>query len=280
MDILYVIGSGSKWSNNEIRFSLRSVEKFGKNVGRIFVCGVNPGILSDKVIFVPCDDPYDCAHKNIMHKIDYVINHTDISDEFLLSSDDHFFVKPVDFDNYPLYKHECFGKVIPNYVWQEGDNYFYSLAETRKLLEDAGLPYFLTNPHCDTHISRSVWQKTAALRVAAMELPHGGEVNCIIGNQLIADGAKAVLYKDIKIMDFESPADLERQIGDSHCFSIFDSAVRCGLEQYLLRLFPNPSKYEYVAPASPTSTPHQPRRVAYTVRKGAAIITKYKYIYD
>lgn len=273
MDILYIIGTGSKWSNNELRFSLRSVAKFGQNVGRIFVCGANPGILSDEVIFVPCDDPYDMPHKNIMHKIQHVIDTTNIGEEFLLSSDDHFFVRPVDFDNYPLYhKGE-----IPS-VAQKKENYYYSMVETRQLLEEAGLPVYLTNPHCDTHFSRSVWQKTAALRVAAMNLPHGGEVNCIIGNQMIADGVKPTLYRDVKIIHFDNIKDLEQQIGDSHCFSIFDSAIRCGLENYLLRLFPEPCRYEYMPTTKKDNK--QPRRIEYTVRKGGSIITKTKYVYD
>lgn len=37
MDILYVIGRGSKWENNELRYSLRSLEKNGINVGNIFI---------------------------------------------------------------------------------------------------------------------------------------------------------------------------------------------------------------------------------------------------
>jgi len=275
MDILYVIGTGSKWANNEIRYSLRSVAKFGTNVGRIFVCGANPRILSDEVIFVPCDDPYDhCAHKNIMHKIDYVIKNTDISDEFLLSSDDHFFVKPVDFDKYPIY-----AKGIMPARSKDKSPYQLSLVETRKLLIDAGLPTLLTNPHCDTHISRDVWQQTAALRVAAMSLPHGGEVNCIIGNTMIENGAKPELYRDVKIGTFSGRAELLEQIGDSHCFSIYDSAIHAGIEEYLLSLFPEPSKYERVSAAQiERKQKNALRRVEYQVRKGNALVTRYKYI--
>ena len=277
MDILYIIGTGSKWSNNELRFSLRSVEKFGKNVGRVFVCGANPGFLSDEVIFIPCDDPTDMPHKNIMHKIQHVLDTTDIGDEFILASDDHFYVKPTDFGKMTVWRYEWRGECIWDYVIKD-ERYYRSMVETRQLLKEAGLPIYLTNPHCGKPMSRSVWQKTAALRVAAMNLPHGGEVNCIIGNQMIADGVKPTLYRDVKIKHFDNIKDLEQQIGDSHCFSIFDSAIRCGLEQYLLRLFPEPCRYEYT-PATKKDN-KQPRRIEHTVRKGGSIITKTKYIYD
>ena len=57
MDILYCIGEGSKWNNNELRYSLRSLEKFGKNVGNIYMVGYNPGFLSDEVTFINCPCP-------------------------------------------------------------------------------------------------------------------------------------------------------------------------------------------------------------------------------
>ncbi|MCQ2310172.1 MAG: hypothetical protein MJZ64_00255 [Paludibacteraceae bacterium] len=275
MDILYIIGAGSKWANNELRYSLRSVAKFGKNVGRIYVCGVNPGIISDKVTFIPCDDPYDTAHKNIQHKIDYAIRNSDIGEHFLLSSDDHFFVRDVDLDKYPLYSKG----MLPDVV-KKNEPYFHSLVETRQLLEQASLPINQTNPHCDTHITRSVWEKTADLRVAAMNLPHGGEVNCIIGNQLIADGMKCTPYRDVKVRQFKSINDLKRQIGDSHCFSIFDSAIYCGLEEYLMQLFPEQCEYELVSKPKPKSKRKEPRYVPYYVNMSGAKVIKYKPIYD
>lgn len=275
MDILYIIGAGSTWANNELRYSLRSVSKFGKNVGRIFVCGVNPGILSDKVTFIPCDDPYDMAHKNIQYKIDYAIRNSDIGEHFLLSSDDHFFVRDVDFDEYPLYTKG----ILPDRT-DKNQNYFLSLVETRNLLIKANLTTQQTNPHCDTHITRSVWEKTTDLRVSGMNLPHGGEVNCIIGNQLIADGMKPTPYRDVKIRKFKNIADLKRKIGDNHCFSIYDSAIGCGIEEYLQQLFPTPCEYEVVSVPKYKSTKKEPRRVSYYENICGAKIIKYKYIYD
>ena len=57
MDILYVIGKGSEWNNNELRFSLRSIAKYGKNIDRVFIVGYKPDFVSDEVTFIPCDDP-------------------------------------------------------------------------------------------------------------------------------------------------------------------------------------------------------------------------------
>lgn len=53
MDIIYSIGSGSTWDNNELRYSLRSLDMYGKSYDRVFVVGNIPEFLSDEVIKVP-----------------------------------------------------------------------------------------------------------------------------------------------------------------------------------------------------------------------------------
>jgi len=47
MDIVYVLGSGSEWDDNEIRFSLRSVEKYLTGVGNVYIIGKKPNFLKD-----------------------------------------------------------------------------------------------------------------------------------------------------------------------------------------------------------------------------------------
>ena len=41
MDILYIV-KNSAANNMELKCSLRSIEQFGKNVGKIYVCGYCP----------------------------------------------------------------------------------------------------------------------------------------------------------------------------------------------------------------------------------------------
>ena len=38
MDIVYCLGNGSKWDNNELRYSLRSVERYCKKLWQGY-CG-------------------------------------------------------------------------------------------------------------------------------------------------------------------------------------------------------------------------------------------------
>jgi len=39
VDVVYPLSNGSHWDNNELRYSLRSLEKYALNLGRVFVVG-------------------------------------------------------------------------------------------------------------------------------------------------------------------------------------------------------------------------------------------------
>ena len=53
-DIVYILGDGAAAIDDRpLRWSLRSLEKFATNVGRVVVCGRIPEWLSDEVVKVP-----------------------------------------------------------------------------------------------------------------------------------------------------------------------------------------------------------------------------------
>ena len=105
MDILYTLGKGSTWQDNELRYSLRSIDKYGINVNRIYIVGDwCPGFVDrDKVTFIRCHQPYTDKFKNILYSVLYACENSDIAEDFLLSSDDHFYMEKTDFDAYPYW---------------------------------------------------------------------------------------------------------------------------------------------------------------------------------
>ncbi len=243
MDILYVVGTGSHWENNELRYSLRSIAKNARNVGRVFIVGHKPDFVSDIVTHIPYEDTKNRKHKNIMLKVAYAAEHSDIAPHFLISSDDHFYVREVDFDNYPVYYQD---KVIAPHPTAEQlkNNYYKSLVQTRELLTKWGLPHFQTNPHCNTHFDTELYRRFYPLFTEAVNLEYGGEVNCIMGNLLAEQGIQPKQFIDKKISEFDTIADLEQQIGQTECFSIGDNAIKCGVDAYLQQLFPYKCIYE------------------------------------
>ena len=243
MDILYIVGTGSKWENNELRYSLRSIEKFGRNVGRVYIVGNKPDFINDNVTYIPCPDDTNRKHKNILKKVLCAIEKSDISRHFIISSDDHFYTREVDFDQYPVYyqaREIC--TQAPN--GKKPNNYYLSLFDTRRMLKKWGLPLYQTNPHCNTHFDADMYRLYYPLFAEALETEYGGEMNCLMGNILINGGVQPTYFVDKKIGVFKDTADLIKQIDGVECFSISDDAVLCGIGGYLKTLFPNKSKYE------------------------------------
>ncbi len=241
MDILYTLGDGSDWNNNEIKYSLRSLEKFGTGVGRIFIAGPElPEFINPKAVtWIYATDPYGKKHKNILHKIEKAIYQSEIGDHFLLSSDDHFFIRETDFENYPYYKKGN----LPSRTTEGKDNeYWKSLVATRQILERFALPVFSSNPHCNTHYDRQAYIENQLMMNEGFRV--GAEVNCLMGNILAERGEQFIDYRDIKISHIESREDILRQLGQSHCFSISDSALEEGMKEYLEELYPHKSRYE------------------------------------
>ena len=52
IDVLYILGIGSKFGNEELKYSLRSLETYVKDYGRVFITGVFPPFIDkSKVIY-------------------------------------------------------------------------------------------------------------------------------------------------------------------------------------------------------------------------------------
>ena len=246
MNILYVVGSGSNWFDNELKYSLRSIEKNGINVDNVFIVGEKPRFINeDKVKHIYCFDKFGFGqkHNNIHYKVEYAMNTGMLGDHFLISSDDHFYIKPTDFDAYPVYFRN---KEIPTKT-PEGVKpsiYWYSLFETRKFLLKKGLPIYQTNPHANTHIDVNLWRDNTKLFNEAMKIPYGGEINCIMGNLMIANGVEPQRITDCKVFKYKTEEQLKEKIADNHVFSIDDGAIECGIGRYLGNLFPDKCSYE------------------------------------
>lgn len=242
MDILYVVGKGSDWNNNELRYSLRSIAKNGKNIDRVFLVGYKPDFVSDKVIHIPCDNPYNCAHKNILHKVIYAIDHSNIDKHFLISSDDHFYMKKTDFAKLPVYERGILpDKVVGRNLWSP---YHRSLKDTRWLLESNGLTIYQTNPHCNTHFDVDVYRENKNIFDECFKYEFGMELNCIMGNLLIAKGVKPVHFEDAKLSNKATEEEIERFATHSGCISTKAEVGGTKLAKFLEKTFNKKCIYE------------------------------------
>ncbi len=145
IDIVYPLGSGSRWSNNEIRYSLRSVETYAKGWRNIYIVGVMPAWLSG-IKYIPATDPLEFnADGNIAMKILKACEDPELSNPFLFINDDHIFVSDCDIREFPFYHKGDLQNKSPQYF--QGGMYVQRLRRTMNILKKRGLP----TKHFDCH---------------------------------------------------------------------------------------------------------------------------------
>lgn len=100
MDVLYILGRGSKHDDMELRLSLRCLEKNAIGVDRVFIVGNCPEWVQN-VVHIPAEDTYT-AENNAFQKVLKACQNG-ISDEFLLMNDDFFLLESFDIRKYPYF---------------------------------------------------------------------------------------------------------------------------------------------------------------------------------
>jgi hypothetical protein len=95
MDIVYILGNGSQWDDNELRYSLRSLEKHFKH-RNVFIVGVLPKWLQN-IIHIDIQDSFPYPNggklKNAVRKIRAACKNKRLSNDFVLMNDDFFFLR-------------------------------------------------------------------------------------------------------------------------------------------------------------------------------------------
>lgn len=246
MDIVYIVGNGSIDDNLELRMSLRSIAKFGRNVGKVIVAGRPPAFLSDEVIKLPVLDKYPYKHSNILTCVETVVKKGLVKGDFLYSSDDHFYVRETDFDNYPVYKKS--DELRKNVVYSDPYfKYHRSLVDTRLLLEKHGLPICNYSQHCNTHMNADIIMEFEWLLHESYKLKYGVEPTSLIMNawQTKPDAPETFMRKDLKVEIEKTVGGLLKLIGDKECFSIGDTSLYGhAVKDFFKTIYPEPCKYE------------------------------------
>lgn len=102
MDAVYILGNGSKVGNEEIRYSVRSLDYHMLDLDRVFIVGANPGLLPG-AIHIPFSEPHEEGWKNTYAKVLAACNDERISETFLLMNDDFFMLESFMGKEYPFY---------------------------------------------------------------------------------------------------------------------------------------------------------------------------------
>ena len=232
VDIAYILGGGSKWDNRELKFSLRSVEKY-LPFKKVFVCGNDPGFLSESVTFIenhPIQKANDKAWA-IKEQLLKLCSDDRLSEDFVLLNDDYFFLRPV--TSFP-YWHKGELKDAMETLGS-GVYYGHLLATERALFKKR-----YTTLHFDGHWP-IVYNKKKLVEVIQKynwNIPLGYTLRSLYCNTL---GIPGEYREDVKA---NKPEDWELFTRNKDVFSVDDQAIGRNLGEFLLTLFPNKSQFE------------------------------------
>ncbi len=134
IDIVYPLGEGSTWNDNELRYSIRSLVEF-VNINRIIVVGKKPLWASDEITHIDMDDPFQ-RKKNLNIILKTLRGAEEVhTPRFLRLSDDHVINRTPDFSPYHR------GRLPDTATVSQGD-FIRSCHETYKFLKGKGLPTY------------------------------------------------------------------------------------------------------------------------------------------
>jgi hypothetical protein len=236
-DILYVLGKGSNWHNNEIRYSLRSLQNLPHN--RVFVIGERLDWFQN-IYHIPADDPYRNKQRNTIRKLRLATEHPALGDEFILFNDDFYVLKPI--DHLPVYYRFTMKEMVEHFSLYKKEKLLQSDNSKKYVYEEAilntykrfpdGLDYSLHMPMTfnKEKLRSTLWRLGAKPVLLRSEY---GNDHCIGGTK----------HHDVKLQG--SDIFVPKIHGQWDFISSDDHIKRRNvLQQFLSERFPHPSKYE------------------------------------
>jgi Stealth protein CR2, conserved region 2 len=134
VDIVFPIrNAGSFWNNNELRYSLRSIEKHLHGYRKIWIIGERPLWLTKNIIHIPHPDDFIYPARNIYAKIKKACQYQELSENFLFFNDDHFLLSDFNASEFPYFYRGNLKDVKNNTVYQETVNNTIRSLESRNL---------------------------------------------------------------------------------------------------------------------------------------------------
>lgn len=245
MDILYLYKQPEN-KGIELKYSLRSISKYCKNIGNIYIVGDIPKFVSDAVTCIKCDIPFNPIKekaKNKAYQTIYAIEHSNIADEFMISSDDHFYIKNIDFDNYPIYR-KCYrnsniDKGLLKYDLSSGYNIIQTI--TRRYLEEHNLPINMFDVHMNTKLTKQdIYDAMPHIKAS-----YNSACGFLFESTVLNNKYFKKPFNFIDVYDYKYQDDKQIQIADNCiCFSTSDFKENSYLHSFLNNLFPNKCIYE------------------------------------
>lgn len=231
-DIVYILGTGSRWRNNEIRYSLRSVEK-NMDIGKVFIIGECP-TWATGVIHITAEDKDTNKLLNARAKYEIAAKDKRISEAFILMNDDFFILEPV--SKIENYSRGTINEMIQRHP-TKGGYYYRSLTDTKKVIEEIGIYDPLD---FEIHAPIIFEKEKLKILLEMIKPDKAYSLRSCYGNMFGLEPKTVIDFKAAGLVDFAYQLNREPEF-----LSINDNMVaQKEFRDWIRRQFPKPSKYE------------------------------------
>lgn len=241
-DIFIPLGPGSGWGDNELRYTLRSIETYGRNYGRIVIVGPRVPLWvrpSDRVVVVKRAEANGHKNARIALKTLWTFEHTDIAEHAVQWNDDYVLSAPTDLSTLvPHFK----GALRDSAERHPVANYRAELAATWRYLANRKAPSLHYDLHMPVIFTRSAFTALAPVWEDSARDPHGFVVRSTYFNLVGAPGA--VLGRDCKLGGAGGIIGMREKIAGRWVFSYGDGAISAGISRILPEMFPAACSFE------------------------------------
>lgn len=235
-DILYILGKNSCWQDNELRYSLRSVEKYLQNYRKVVIVGECPSWINKAcVLHLPCDDEPINKAANIKKKILLAAHSPEVSENFMFFNDDYFLTAKVDANDYPYYWKCDLGhtEAINHTIYRQ------HVMATIQALRAKNHPL----KNFDTH-KPIIYNKERLKEVIYSydwSVAYGYVMRSLYCNTLNINGEHKLDNKLVRPMRIDAWKEM---IVGIDCFSVDDRAVDFIFKDFIGKMFPDKSVFE------------------------------------
>ena len=189
--------------------------------------------LSDKIEFIPIAEAEGnkeyCISQKVLKACDF------IDGDFIFMNDDFFFTRKQDWSlNYAkpeLKALSKFGRI---------EHYQKALDDTKNYLQSLGYTTYHFDVHTPIVYNSEKFKALQPHFEKSKQSSNGFVVKSLYGNIY---GLEPCFYEDVKLNRMESKDDF-RMAKETHCISCSDGSWHQGVRSYLMKMFPNKSKYE------------------------------------
>lgn len=162
-DAVFVLGDGSIYQDKELALAVHSMRKFCPFIDRIFIVGSKPRcrLKGMSCTYVPCSDlPGGNKDASIMYKVFHGIRAIpDLTDNFLLCSDDQLVTKPCEWNDFKPKYIKRFNKDDSAFLDMRKFDWGKRLYNTLSKVDKTGKTAYFYEPHIWSPVNKDTFKE-------------------------------------------------------------------------------------------------------------------------